>query len=332
MSELNHPLLERYNPFRDPAWRHNRVLEMVDHKPKPLQPDRDYDDEIIKMYRDFLLKWNKGNADTRVRLFHNNPGLFYAHNWRSHPDQDWRALLEARILAREPDEFIAEEFSTIPETVQYYEKLFFNVRDRLHSRTYIVKTVLGPSANQIAGVEGLMTDVMRRTSYKLFGYYGGPLILDIIISGFEAGPFPQKPEKAREWLDAAIKTTIQQRASLAARCFVVNKWSVMQLLEIQQRFMQSAEDARLAGGGASGDYQASIEKFFESIPLAVGNRAAEGRSEQSVLFDKSNAEPNFIEQMALSKGQVPEEFQRKLEFRRPEAVEKDVAHANETDG
>ncbi len=319
-----HPLLEKFNPFRDPAWRQSRVLELVEHKPRPKPPDREHDDDYVKEYRDFLLKWRRGNEYTRLKLFCMNPGLFYAHNFREQPDLDWRTLLEARILTKEPDQFIADEFNTIPETVHWYERLFFNVRDRLHSRTYIVKTVLGPSAQLLSGYDDMVTDVMQRVSYKMFAYFGGPLVLDMIISGFQAGPFPQKSDKAVEWIDNAVKTTIQQRSAIAARSFTINRWSVMQLLEIQQRFMQSEAEARAASGGASADYQANIERFFEAIPLAIGRRASEGRTKESLFFEGTAAEPNFEEQMVLVQGTVPESLKLKLEFKRPAIEEKEV--------
>lgn len=319
-----HPDFEKYNPLRSPSWRSDRVKKLLDQRPTVGKPDRVHDDDYIKDYRNFRLKWETKNQTIQNRLFRNNPGLCYAYFIRHHQDQSWRALLEARILAREPDEYVAMELHTIPEAIHYYERLYFNIRERLHSRSCIIKTVLGPSAASAAGYDESITDDMRHTTCKLFAYFGGSLVLDIMLSGFESGPFPQKVAKAHEFIDNAVKTTIQQRAAIAAKNFTVNKWTVMQLLEIQQRFMQSDAEARAASGGAGADYQANIEKFFESLPLAIGRAAAEGRSPEALFYETTGVEPRVSEQLLLVNGIIPDPLKNKAEFERPDVEEKDI--------
>ena len=315
---------ERFNPFRLPTWRQRRVLELIDVSPVK-RAHRTQDDKYVKGFRSFMLSHRAANTKAaRMSLFHKSPGIYFAFMFHNHPDPEWKTLLESRILAREPDEFIAQEFDTLPETIEWYEAIFYNVRDRLHARTYITKMIIGHFAESLAtDAEGVITDIQRMLAYKLFGYFGGPLVLDIIMFGFEETSMPVKLEKASEWLDDAIRTSIQKQAAITARFMQINKYSMMQLLEIQQRFMQFESEARLAAGGAGADYQQNIERFFEQIPLAIGERSKKGRTKMALFFEETAVEPRAHEQLMLAQGEVPDILQQKLTYKRPEPSQGD---------
>lgn len=311
-------LYEQFNPFRNPAWRCRRVLELVDASPVR-RAHRVHDDEYVKKFRLFMLSLKAAQTESaRLRLFHREPGIYYANQFYNHPDSGWRAILDARILAREPDDFIADEFDTIPEAIYWYEKLFFNVRDRLHSRSYIVKSVLGIGQGAVTDAEGSITTEQQAMAYKLFAYFGGPMVLDVLLFGCEGRSMPTKVDQAEEWLDESVKSAIRIKSAVTARFMSINKFSMLQLLEIQQRFMQFEKEARLAAGGAGADYQANIERFFEQIPLAIGSAAKKGRTQASLYFDETSAEPRAVEDLHLVRGEVPDSLRQKLEYVRPE--------------
>ena len=54
------------NPFRRPQWRADRVMQMVEHRPRPLRP-RDYDDHYVRVYRNFLLSYVAAGKDQDLR-------------------------------------------------------------------------------------------------------------------------------------------------------------------------------------------------------------------------------------------------------------------------
>lgn len=315
---------EQFNPFRRPDWRRKRVEILVDADPGPKMSSRKYDDKYVKKYRSFCLKLRKiedrqVDPETAIaRLFHDEPGLYYAHNYYHHPDQEWRDIVEARILAREPDDYIAGEVHTMPETIFWYEKIFFNVRDRIESRSYIVKTILGGFHQRTTNVESTLPYNQTAMCYKLFAYFGGPLVLDIILSGFDDTPMPFKGPKAREFIDNSMQVTSSRKSAMSSYCLPVNKFNVMQLMELHQRFITFESEARNASGGAGSEYEANIEKFFEQIPLAIGEAATEGRTPQTLEFEKTAAEPRAHEQLALAHGEVPDTLRLKLNYERPE--------------
>lgn len=320
MPSPGHAIYELRNPFRSPAWRAERAQYLANHKPNPKLPSRHLDDQYTKDYRSFLLRWNDGEEERR-KLYYNNPALYYSHVYSLQPDEEWRAMLDAYILARCCDEYIAYEFNILPDTVHYYETLHFNVRDRLEARAYIAKTVLGPSFSRSLEYNETITQTVRHNAYRLFGYAGGPFVLDAIISGFQDDAIPAKPDQAAEWLDTAVKSSLRAKSAIAAQFFVVNKFNVMQLFEITQRYMQSDREARLAAGGAGGDYTANVEKFLEGLPVSVGAEARRHATPQMLEYEKSAVEPNVEEQYALAAGRVPVTLQHKLTLHQPPAEE-----------
>jgi hypothetical protein len=102
--------------------------------------------------------------------------LFQAHGFWAAGDAPPRWALEARLLTREPLETIAAKSGLATEVVEAYEALFFQVRDHLQARDYILLQVIGPRAAR--GPRSYELDVL----WKLLAYHGGPLLLDVMLS------------------------------------------------------------------------------------------------------------------------------------------------------
>lgn len=313
--------MEQHSPFRELDWRAQRAQHLAGATPKPLRASRKFDDDYTKLYRNFLVKWNKGTEADRWKLFTADPALFHTHGYRYHDDEEWKVLLEARILTQEPDDAIASALGVDANTVNYYEKLFFNVRDRLGHRTWIIKKILGPEINRVPNDNSELTDILRHMSYKMFAYFGGPEVLDVVIAGLQDGPIPLTSDKAAEWLDRAIETTTRSRTAMAVRVMRIDKWNVMQLIEAQQRFMQSEKEARLATGGAGQEYEQNVVKFLNQVPLNIGRAAAEQMTPALVEYEKTAVEPTVDEQYDLSRGVVPAGLAARRDYVRPPATE-----------
>src|SRR5712692_7415760 len=58
-------------------------------------------------------------------------------------DDDGRCEVEARILAGQTDDEIAQRCSLWPEVVCWYERAFFHIRDRLTAGDWIMTQVIG---------------------------------------------------------------------------------------------------------------------------------------------------------------------------------------------
>lgn len=301
---MNHREFQKHNMLRTTSWRYDRVLELVDARPRKAASRR-YDDEFVREYRQFLPRYlDEEHEINRKALFPHFPAIYYAHELHFSTDTEWRAMLQAFILAGETDGEIANRLCSLPDAIKWYESLFFNVRDRLDKHTWIVKAVLGTSAYRAANREGSMTVNQRDLVYKLFAYFGGPVILDVIISGFVRGLLPKKREEIKSWFDQTYALLIRQRATIAARLFEVNKYNVMQLFEIHCAIMAGERSA--SEGGPQTNVEKNVEALMKAVPWNMGKTRIDHLSELQQKYLLSAVEPRADEQMALAAGIMPD--------------------------
>ncbi len=132
--------LERLNPHRKLNWRQLRAQELLNAPGEPKKPERQ-DDRYIRKYLRFLYEFSRTAPDDGVTLFAKFPEMLFAH--QVYDGDPWIcAIIEARILAGQDDEAIAKNFGTLAGSICLYEKVFFNVRDRLGMRDFVVSVVL----------------------------------------------------------------------------------------------------------------------------------------------------------------------------------------------
>lgn len=287
---------QRFNFFRRPDWRWERVLRMVDRHPTPGRASR-RDDDFVRRARTFVLRWRSRNTEEeREELFWEEPGLYYAYELfeRQTAQPEGALFLQARLLARQTFEQIAELLSTVPDTVRWYEALFFNVADRLQNRDWITKHVLLPALLRQTTLTGqsnspFMDSVAARPfldgSLKLFAYFGGPHVADVMITGFQSGKPPASADGLAEWFDGHWSMTVRRRSTQAALQFEINKFNVTELLTVHARLIeldrseQNREQQRTAA-------EKHIQAMIDQIAWVVGqdgqavlDRASDGASE-----------------------------------------------------
>jgi hypothetical protein len=236
------------NPFRRPGWRAERVMQLVEHQQPSLRP-RFFDDHYVQAYRLFLIQSLVAGADKDQRdaAILEYPQVCQAHRLYWQPDTERRLILEARLLTSESFAQIAERFATEPSAIDYYEKLFFNVRDRLQSSDWIAKVIRGQPDERDTNPHGVMTAAQRGYVYRLFGYYGGPLVLDAMIAGLAPDRRMLCGEDIADWFDDAMAQLVRSRAVAAAGILDVDRNNVMRVLKLalsQQRAAASTKAGR----------------------------------------------------------------------------------------
>ena len=122
------------------------------------------------------------------------PDLYYAYEfyeeWRKGPRRrcSWRpASWPAKAF-----DTIAEVMGITPGTVEWYEYFFFNVVDRLNQGDWITNQVLLPALQwsplRAAGSGSFRNNEVVKPfldgSLKLFAYFGGPRLIDVLLAGF----------------------------------------------------------------------------------------------------------------------------------------------------
>jgi len=328
------------DPFLRPYWRHERVVNMLSSVP----PERckRYDDRWIQGYRKFLVAWRK-SENNRDALMHDNPGLFFAYllHERMHLEPEMLLMIEARLLAGVSCESIADECKTIPETIEWYERLFFNVADFLPHHDWIMKHVLLPSADRFVEAENEddeeqdfkprpSSEVVRPhldMTLKFFAYFGGPLICDLMISGFRRHRKVTTVEDIQDYFDEQFALQIKRRSAQAAGQFEVNKYNVTELFQTHtriieiQRSIESQEDRH-------NEFEKSVNAMLSELPWVLGKEGIQVYDGTAVgVYDEGNAEIDSEEMMLVESGQRPDSLQgvEKLTFasrKEPENNEK----------
>ena len=297
-------IAQRYDPTREPNWRAARSQYLTAGS-RAKQPTR-HDDEFIRTYRKYLMAWRRGGQASRERLVAECPGIYYAHLLATHPDQEWKAVLESKLLARETDDMIAAEMDTVPDTSFWYEALFFNVRERLHARTYIMKMILGAAARRALDYDDVLNEHMRYLCYKSFAYFGGPMALDFLMIGHSnLGSWPRRSDDMMEWADNVFKMDIRSRSCTTVNTFTVNRFNAMELMQMHVQLIGQIEQAKAAGGGGKNEFTRNLELFFEQMPVGIGDAAFESRSPELQAYETTAIEPRAVEMIQLAEGVVP---------------------------
>jgi len=219
-------------------------MKMIARRPSPLKPRRD-DDHNVRVYRHFLLALIAAGDDESRRdaISLEFPHVANAHSLHYSSDILNRQILDARLLTEESSTEIANRFSTDPKAIDYYEQIFFNVRDRLQNVDWIRKVILGPPAARVVRKDGMLTDAERGLVYRTFAYFGGPLALDVVISGIAPQRMPMKGEDIAVWFGEALSQIVQSRAGAAALT-LTGKQTGMQLVKLGVRALAARAKRR----------------------------------------------------------------------------------------
>jgi hypothetical protein len=304
------------DPFQRPYWRHERVLQL--RKTVPPQRCSRHDDRWIQKYRAFLIDWDKGEA-IRPRLLHANPGLYYAH--RIHQmrqiEPEVALMMEARLLAGTPIVEIAHTAKTFTATVEWYEKLYFNVSKRLEHHDWIVKSVLLPSyAQSFTQQEAQPGDadappakVIREVaspyldmSLKFFAYFGGPLVCDVMISGFRRNRHVTSPEELSDYFNDQFSMHIQRRSAQAAMAFEVNKYNVMELFATHSRLIEIQRSGKGAEDRKT-EFEKNVNALMSELPWSTGRAGAQLYEGELIgKYDESAAEVSAEESVEAGLG------------------------------
>lgn len=309
---------QKYNMFRLPTWRWDRVLRLCEKSGRCTSRDDNY----IKTGREFLQKWRNRSGERRQELFYEYPGLFYAHeaHLRGLEDPSQVLLLEARLLTRMSYKEIADACDTIPDTVEWYEALFFNVRDKLKARDWITSRVLVPAMVRNFGLldaphhaapssaadddeddspqqqqPGPWSDrVIARpfldASLKMFAYFGGPILCEFMIHGFQAGKILSTSDNLTQFLDEHWALTLRARSTQAARTFQINKYNVMELFQTHARILE-IEKSEDSMDQKRSTIERHVSALMDEIPWNVGDAGEEHFAGTKVItYDNSAGE------------------------------------------
>jgi hypothetical protein len=311
-------------PFRPTDWRWEKARIMRED-PRLATLLRHQDDDWTRRARKFQEDFEGASDDyEQILLARRWPALWAAHCLRFQEDEKrlLRYEIEARLLANEPFERIAERTGLSPDTVIWYEKIFFSVIDKLKNRGWVAHCVMGESAQ--AGMTERDYDLL----WKMMGYMGGGLILDAVIDKSFDVARPENSGQIGQFLNDDIERISTIKMAVAMRTMPVNTYTQEKIAEIFQRFRELKKMAD--GPGGTGDMLTSnILAMIGCIGWTVGHdkvmvaaddpKRIVGRLREEVLeADNCAVELRASELMQLNTGQRPVRLAEQSEARFPE--------------
>lgn len=265
-----------HNPFRrPPAWRWARACHLVENNKRPARGrDDDRVREAVRFYRSWLRCEGKSAYDKLARKM---PAPYQA--WQLHQDSSLaRSVLEARLLTNEATREVARKCAFTEDVVEAYSDLYYDVRNRLHARDWLITLAIGRGTH--SGLTGAGLDVL----VKLYAFHGGPLVLDAVVAYFKDPVIVVPP---LDGLKAAGLTDLHRRlsirASVLARTLPTDPANCRGVMMLQARFgVNSAQTFPVSLACAD---QLVSEKDLSALLVALP-------AEPDPLFDQRSAGQN----------------------------------------
>jgi hypothetical protein len=294
------------NPFRPPNWRWLRTMGIINGSQPEAGRRRDGTDgyKWINAAKRYQMASSRAMDDLqRARLASDYPELFWAHTMylEDHNPTKWE--VEARILARCDDWEIGFHCGLPEGVVKAYESVFFNVREKLVHRGYVVHSVMGRSVQ--LGLAEREFDLL----WKMYAYAYGPNMLQILTSKFCNPSWCGTLDEVGSAVQDDTVATMKMKASLAAKTLPVNMSTQLEILHIFTKYVE-IERMSDSEGKAQNQILDHISTMFNVMPLNVAglnprNNEAALRSPVHA-FETTAVELSYEEIMEVAVGkQLP---------------------------
>jgi hypothetical protein len=260
--------LRRDSPLRPPEWRWKKAAIL---RAEGRSPDRLLDDEHIAAAVRYQAERSRCRSSSGLRALSRRHGaLGDAYEISAEPDGGRKCELEARLLTGVGVDGTAQRMRLQPEVVTWYERLFFNVLDRLDDSSWMVHQVFGPKVYE--GFSERDHDLI----WKVFAYAGGAPMLDSLVGGGLVNPVrPDGPDQVRGFYANQTRAIVDRRSVLSALALRPTDASQrIKLLELQANLV---EIEKKNGTGSSDDLvKQALGAALKSLPWRKGSPKTDG--------------------------------------------------------
>ena len=290
------------NPRRPTDWRWQRACLLSEGTPatEHLSFNRRIDDEWVRQAASFKRQLDTCDDDAdRRSLMNNSADLYWAHDIYQDEGNPYKSELEARLLSRDDAQGISRRLGVEPGTVQMYEKLFYNVENKLDTPGYVYHTAIGREMHRG------FTEREYDKLWKWYAYAYGSLMLDSVIGQAIDATVPENQTQVKAaWKDDGMASIIRKQA-IAARTMPVNSFTQADLLHIWTKFVEIEKSAEASGAGSSA-LLANVEALLDLAPtMLVGKRIHDDDFPALDTFDKQGHELRTHELLMIATGESP---------------------------
>ena len=211
----------------DETW--DTIVAMVDENRAPgrnLPP-------IYKEGYTYLRRWRSASRTELPALRRDFPVLCPAHmlycNQRS---EKW--IVEAGLLSEVESQKLADYISKDPAVIDKYHELFFSVKDKLHSRGYILNQILLPAFSR--GMSDRDYDLMYKTIAYCLGWDTFSEFID----------YKALSDDSRAKLQEGFRDNMIKLGYIASRRLEVNNFNATLVIDSCIKMQELEREARLS--------------------------------------------------------------------------------------
>lgn len=172
--------------------------------------------------------------------------------------------LEGYVLANIPQEEVSKLLGLPQSVVEWYEKLFFDVRDRLDSVAWV-------SGNVIGAVYGTTVEALIPMLARSYGYYTkDPVLIRVFLRGMDSDGVGAASNAGGPLmaLQHDTRVALALKAGLVTRLVNMDSRAFRSVMEMHNKM---TEIARLAG-----ERDGSENKYVEAAKRLLGGGSADG--------------------------------------------------------
>jgi hypothetical protein len=287
----------RDNPRRAPNWRWLRAVQIDTGGPRATRAvDGEAGFAWIRRASRMKRRYEKaGNRpDALYRLIQYDRDMFWAHSMWLDEKSPMRWAIEACVLAGMTSQQIAAKIGTNAEIIEAYENVFFDVRDRLNDKLYVVNVVMADAVTR--GISERQYDLL----WKLFGYQGGPYVLESVISKCSPIAKPEKPEDVGQFFQDFAVNTVKHKAAVATLTVPINTHTQLAIIDSFVQYVQIEKNSENAGKAQSTIVE-NIGAMLGALPFRIGTKL-ESAAEKMLPYDDGAAELRNDELMIVAAG------------------------------
>ena len=283
------------NPLRPTNWRWERARSLREAGKMRLAGSEDtWTKAALKLQ---LAQQRATEPSAQFAIAEAFPDLYYAHSLyrrlsgdeNKHP---LRYMIEARLLADETDEQISSSSGVDPEIIKWYEKIFFNVRDKLQYHDYILAVAIGPAL--YTGMSEREYDLL----WKTLGYLYGTKVLNAFIKSTTKQFKPESDEEVEACIMTDASSALRRKAAIAARTYAINGFTQSDLLNTYTRFLELEKEGE--GNTARDFYLNNVQFILNKLPWVAGDEKMD--HPRLIPYDSQSAELRTDELLAIAAG------------------------------
>ena len=229
------------HPFRAPDWRWLRAntLYQSDEIPRC----KDNDEYVVELIY-FLRKWRNDKPAP-------NEQIYAVEIYTLEELSLIRWEIEARILVDQSPNDIADLVGIDPSSVTWFERWFYDVRDKLKNKSYIYQWLIAPKIDKNHDY------ISQEVVWKTYAMFGDVDILNQVIFDCHTSI-----DKEQFWMDDLVQTALRRLATTSRFGKLAPK---NVLSELSRLYVALTKNKQPTTGASAPDFTEIIKPILSSV-------------------------------------------------------------------